>query len=330
MINIARCRRRHRLVVSALFDRGGSLSRSPPKKPSSSAPLTPTLSTPTGAAAQDPAKGKVATATWFPKLGATAASALPAGEVHTVVIAARNEGKEPYTLAAVAGGVHTADFQHRVQNFSRTVRERERHVLLAAEPAPPRPALTLASSSPPPTPPPPKNKQLIGDELAPGQEMSLEYAFYLDPILAGRDYGVAIALIYTEGKGEEAKPLMSVAFNATVDVTEPPRLVDTEAIFMFAVLAALAALAAYFSYAAVAERLGLPAPGVLLGAAQGGGKAGGKATGAGGAGGASAAAARKAAAKKADDDDEWVKGTSYDLAKRKRQGATARVRAAAE
>jgi hypothetical protein len=42
--------------------------------------------------------------------------------VHTVVIAARNEGKEPYTLAAVAGGVHTADFQHRVQNFSRTVR----------------------------------------------------------------------------------------------------------------------------------------------------------------------------------------------------------------
>lgn len=87
--------------------------------------LNPTnQKTTTGATAQDglPPKGQIATATWFPKLGATAATALPAGEVHTVVIAARNEGKEPYTLAAVAGGVHTADFQHRVQNFSRTVR----------------------------------------------------------------------------------------------------------------------------------------------------------------------------------------------------------------
>lgn len=154
--------------------------------------------------------------------------------------------------------------------------------------------------------------------------MSVEYAFYLDPILAGRDFGVAIALLYTQGKGDDLKTMMSVAFNSTVDVVEPPRLVDTEAIFMFAVLAGLAAIAIYFIYAAVAERLGLPAPSVLLGTA--GGKAGGK-----GAGGGAAAARKVAAAKKAaDDDDEWVKGTSYDLAKRKRQGATARVRAAAE
>jgi hypothetical protein len=152
--------------------------------------------------------------------------------------------------------------------------------------------------------------------------MSVEYAFYLDPILAGRDFGVAIALVYTQGQGEGLKTMMSVAFNSTVDVVEPPRLVDTEAIFMFAVLAGLGAIAVYFIYAAVAERLGLPAPSVLLGAA--GGKAGG-----GKAGGA-AAVRKVAAAKKADDDDEWVKGTSYDLAKRKRQGATARVRAAAE
>jgi hypothetical protein len=146
------------------------------------------------------------------------------------------------------------------------------------------------------------------------------------------------------GKAEEPKDgadappptppqFVAVAFNQTVDVVEPPRLVDTEAIFMFAVLGAMGLGALYLVWAVLAERLGLPAPADVLGLGGSGSKAGGG--GAGSAAAAAAAAAKKAAAKAkkaAEDDDEWVKGTSYDaMAKRKRQQqATARVRAAAE
>jgi len=166
-----------------------------------------------------------------------------------------------------------------------------------------------------------KQQQPIGDELLPGQETSLEYAFRVDPVLAGREFGLSVSLAYASAS---APGLVAAVFNQTVDVTEPPRLVDTEALFMFAVLAVLGLGAAYLGYGAVADRLGLPTAAALLG------KAGAVGGGGGAAGAAGGGAARKAAPKKPADDDEWVKGTSYDLAKRKRATVAARVKATAE
>lgn len=251
----------------------------------------------------------------------------------SVVVAARNEGDEPYTLGAMVGGVSTADGSMRIQNFTRSVSVAGVNSTANATRTPRSSHRLLA---PPCSQKTPHKTQLIGEELLPGQETSVEYNFYLNPILAGRDFGVAVALLYTgkadakAAKDGEAPPpppqFVAVAFNQTVDVVEPPRLVDTEAIFMFAVLGALGLGVLYFAWAVMAERLGLPAPSAVLGLD---GPAGGAKGGAGAAAAAAAAAAaKKAAAKSAVDDDEWVKGTSYDLAaKRKRQqAATARVR----
>jgi hypothetical protein len=107
-------RRRH--LATLLLANSHTRAALPP-----SAPFPFPQPTVAAAAAADPPQGKITTAVWFPKLGATASTALPAGEVVSVVVAARNEGTEPYSLTAMVGGVSTAVGQQRVQNFTRSV-----------------------------------------------------------------------------------------------------------------------------------------------------------------------------------------------------------------
>jgi hypothetical protein len=75
--------------------------------------------------------------------------------------------------------------------------------------------------------------------LAPGAEASLEYKFRADPILGStpaREFQVALHLLYEV----DGQYYSSTFFNQTVDISEAPRLVDADLIWLAVTLIALA------------------------------------------------------------------------------------------
>ena len=169
--------------------------------------------------------------------------------------------------------------------------------------------------------PPPTNTlslpQRYHAPLAPGQEASLEYKFRADPSLGStppRDLGLSLHLLYAAAgagaaTGADASYFTRTLANATrVGVSEAPRLVDFDLVWLALTLLALAAAAAYFGLQRAAAA-GLVSKGGVLAGVLGVG-AGGK-----GAGGKGAGAAAPAPL----DEDEWVKGTHYDAQRRRKQ-----------
>lgn len=78
--------------------------------------------------------------------------------------------------------------------------------------------------------------QVYFKELPGSQEMSLEYKFRIAPQVPTRDFFVAIHLIYEDVGG--GGYYSNTVFNGTIEVVEKPKLVDTEGIFMYAMILA--------------------------------------------------------------------------------------------
>lgn len=192
---------------------------------------------------------------------------IPAGEIISVVVSARNTGSRPLNLSAITGSINSAaKYEVFIQNF------------------------TIGRYFAP---------------LAPGAEASLEYKFRADPVLGSspaREFQVALHLLY-ESHGSYYS---STFFNQTVDIGEVPRVVDFDLVWLALTVAALLAAAAHFGHAAVAERLGLVR----------------------GLRGKRKRAARAEVHVTAIDGDDWVKGTHYDVQKRRRAAVAAAQRKA--
>ncbi|GBF99455.1 hypothetical protein Rsub_11941 [Raphidocelis subcapitata] len=130
--------------------------------------------------------------------------------------------------------------------------------------------------------------------LAPGAEASVEYKFRADPILGStppREWTLALHALYEV----DGAYFANTFFNATVDIAEAPRLVDPDLIWLAVTMIALIAGAAYLAYTLLADKLGLNK---------------GKAK-----------KAKRVDGPVALDEDEWIKGTHYDVAKRRRAAA---------
>jgi hypothetical protein len=140
--------------------------------------------------------------------------------------------------------------------------------------------------------------QVYFKELPPSGEMSLEYKFRLAPQVPTRDFAVAIHLIY-EDVGSSGY-YSNVVFNGTVEVVEKAKLIDTEGLFMYLMIIALFAGIGYWAFSNASDKLGIKKSVK---------KAGKK--------GDSKAAAF--------DEDEWVKGTPYDVEKRKKAAAASKA-----
>jgi hypothetical protein len=76
--------------------------------------------------------------------------------------------------------------------------------------------------------------QTYGDELKPGEELSLEYKFFPDPRLEPRDFVVALSAVYTDNKG---KFHSLTFFNETINIVEVKQLIDWELIFLVLIFA---------------------------------------------------------------------------------------------
>ena len=74
-------------------------------------------------------------------------------------------------------------------------------------------------------------------ELIPGEELSVEYSFRPDPILSPREFIVALHLIYEDP--EAGRMHSNLVFNSTVDIVEMQKLIDTEMLFLYLMLAAV-------------------------------------------------------------------------------------------
>lgn len=182
----------------------------------------------------------------------------PAGDVISVVVSGHNTGSRPMNLSAIVGSINSPEkYEMFIQNF------------------------TIGRYFAP---------------LAPGAEASLEYKFRADPILGStppREFIVALHLFYEV----EGAYFSTTFFNQTVDITEPPKVVDTDLLWLAGTMLALLGGLAYLGYSKLADRLGLK---------QRAKKAKTK-----------AAADNPAAL----DEDDWVRGTHYEVQKRRRAAA---------
>lgn len=182
--------------------------------------------------------------------------AFPAGDVISVVISGRNTGSKALNLSAVVGSINSPEkYEMFIQNFT-----------------------TMRYFTP----------------LEPGAEASIEYKFRADPILGAtpaREFTVALHLFY-ETEGQYAS---TTFFNQTVELTERPKVVDFDLLWLAATLLAIGALIAYFGYGALSEKLGL-----------GKGKA---------------KKSKKAEGPVVLDEEDWIKGTHYEVQKRRRAAA---------
>lgn len=131
-------------------------------------------------------------------------------------------------------------------------------------------------------------------EVQPNQERSVEYKFRLSPQVPTRDFIVAVHILYQDAAGGY---FSNVAFNGTVDVVEKPSLIDWGAIFMYIMIFGTLGGIGYAVISNSSDRLGIKR--VAKKARKGGDKAA------------------------AFDEDEWVKGTPYDVEKRKKAAAKA-------
>lgn len=131
-------------------------------------------------------------------------------------------------------------------------------------------------------------QQLYFEMVNPGEEVSVEFGFTPNPLLPPNQFTVALTVFYEDTKGGFYS---STFFNATIDIVETPKLVDTDLIFMTLTLGAIFTLIGYWLYKQFGGSLNslVKKP-------------------------KKAATAKKV--QTAADKDEWVKGTGYDLHKR--------------
>jgi len=177
----------------------------------------------------------------------------PAGDIITAVISAHNDNTKPYNLTAIVASLNSPlDFSMYIQNFTHRV---------------------------------------YFEELPAGEERTLEYKFQLAPQVPTRDFQVAIHLIY-EDVGASSGYYSNVAFNATIEVVEKPKLVDMEGIFMYLMIIAALGGSGYWIFANATDKLGVKKS--IKKSKKGDGKAA------------------------SFDEDEWIKGTSYDVHQKKK------------
>lgn len=135
--------------------------------------------------------------------------------------------------------------------------------------------------------------QVYFKELPAGQEMSVEYKFRIAPQVPTRDFFVAIHLIYEDIGGTGF--FSNVVFNGTVEVVEKAKLIDTEGIFMYIMILGTFGAIGFWAFSNASDKLGIKK---------------------------AAKKSRKGSDKAAAfDEDEWVKGTPYDVEKRKKAAA---------
>lgn len=182
----------------------------------------------------------------------------PAGDVITAVVSAHNDQSKAYNLTAVVASLNSP------MDFSMYIQN--------------------------------FTHQVYFKELPGGQEMSLEYKFRIAPQVPTRDFFVAIHLIYEDIGG--GGYYSNTVFNGTIEVVEKPKLIDTEGIFMYAMILATFGAIGYWAFCNASDKLGIKK---------------------------TAKKTRKGSEKAAAfDEDEWVKGTPYEVEKRRRATAAAK------
>lgn len=125
--------------------------------------------------------------------------------------------------------------------------------------------------------------------LPAAEELSVEYSFRPDPNLSPREFTVALHLIYEDP--ETGRMHSNLVFNSTVDIVEMQKLIDTEMLFLYLMLLGVVGLGGYYAYLNMADKLGLN-------------KSSKKKT--------------KSTGPKLIDHDEWIKGTTYEVNKRRK------------
>lgn len=108
-----------------------------------------------------------------------------------------------------------------------------------------------------------------------------------------RDWGLALHVLYEQ----DGQYFASTFFNGTAGFGERPRLVDTDLLWLAATLLAMVGAGAYFALKSFSGQLGIKPKGARSGPKR--------------AGGAPAPL----------DEEEWVKGTHYEVQKRRRAAA---------
>lgn len=88
--------------------------------------------------------------------------------------------------------------------------------------------------------------------VPPKGEQSLEYRFATPINMPARQFRLAMTVFYKED-GPDAMQHAATFFNSTVEVIEPERLVDTEALGLYLTLLGLAAAIGYVIYCTVKE-----------------------------------------------------------------------------
>jgi len=186
----------------------------------------------------------------------------PAGEEIKVVISAHNDASKPYNITAVMGSLNSP------MDFDLYIQNFTQQVYFRLLPA--------------------------------GEELSVEYKFRPDPILSPREFIVALHLIYEDP--EDNRMHSNLVFNQTVDIVEMDKLIDTEMLFLYIMMAAVVGGAGYWGYLNLADKMGLNK-------------------------GKSKKSKSKSGPKKEIDHDEWIKGTGYEVSQRKKaaKGPTTKV-----
>lgn len=140
----------------------------------------------------------------------------PAGEQIKVVAGIHNDASSGYNISAIMGSINIPnEFSQYIQNFT---------------------------------------QQLYFVMLEPGEELSVEYAFHPDRLLAGREFQLALTLFYEDTKGGF---FSTTFFNQTVDFTEIEKLIDTEAIFLYLLFIAAIGAAGFWGYKSLAGVTGM-------------------------------------------------------------------------
>jgi hypothetical protein len=169
-----------------------------------------------------------------------------AGLPVTVVAGIHNDASQEYNISAIMGSINFPhDFSQHIQNFT---------------------------------------QQLYFAVLPAGQEISVQYTFRPDPLLAGRDFQLALTLFYEDNKGGF---FSTTFFNQTVDFTEVEKLIDHEVLFLYLLLVAAIAGAGFWAYKSIAGVAGIKTK-------------------------SKSKPKAKTDAVKADEAEDWLTGTNYD------------------
>lgn len=90
-----------------------------------------------------------------------------------------------------------------------------------------------------------------GSTIPTDGEQSFEYKFATAANMPPRQFRLALTVFY---EGDKSQQYAKTFFNSTVEVMEPDRLIDTDALFLYLTLASIAAAIGYVVYSALKER----------------------------------------------------------------------------